>query len=412
MKLNLSIEGDDYKDKVNQLKEELDQCRETGVLPADFEKQLTDLVEIEQTLLKEMLPYYRIREESKQKTSLEITPIKALGAYRFDSILQSMFRINEHLFILSGIDRKVQFFYLSTPDHYSTKDQVKIEWGEKLKTINERITFIDKLNDHELLLLGVQGGAYMISSQDFNKLPNTHTDIEVSKLKINHSPAQFSGYGSVLTLEENLFVTHDGKDKLLLFELKRADHKYWIDFHQEISYPIANFTVMEKVSDHQFVVGTKDGKMYRLEYADHQFKRLKEVHVFQDKIRELRNLEDGNGDNSSLMVIGNNGHLKVYSQNGNVILEQTGLSGHLFDLQSEGGRALVLSEDGVIYLFEENFGHWCLKKDTKIEGIFFNHVAKLDRLKYLLIDIKGEVSLLSINGIYTPQDLWSIPLYE
>nr|WP_242976227.1 hypothetical protein [Clostridium sporogenes] len=83
----------------------------------------------------------------------------------------------------------------------------------------------------------------------------------------------------------------------------------------------------------------------------------------------------------------------------------------MFDAQSKKGTAVVLSEDGIIYLLEENFGNWYLNKDIAIKDILFTNVFELDISKYLLMDIEGKLNLLYIDRIDTPKDLWNLPLY-
>ena len=92
-------------------------------------------------------------------------------------------------------------------------------------------------------------------------------------------------------------------------------------------------------------------------------------------------------------------------------LEDT-LKGNLFDVQSKKGTAVVLSEDGIIYLLEENFGNWYLNDEVDIKDIFFTNVLKLGISKYLLMDVEGKLNLLDIDRIDTPKYLWDLSLYQ
>ena len=88
------------------------------------------------------------------------------------------------------------------------------------------------------------------------------------------------------------------------------------------------------------------------------------------------------------------------------------LIGNLFSVQSKKGTAIVLSEDGIIYLLEENFGNWYLNDEVDIKDIFFTNVLKLGISKYLLMDVEGKLNLLDIDRIDTPKDLWDLPRYQ
>src|SRR5690606_41717873 len=103
MKLNLSVDGKNFKNQVIDLRKKLNECQTNGVLDDGFEEQLNKLSQIEEELLAELIPYYRVYANSIKKTSMQIKPLKQLGAFRFDSFLQTALRINENLFITSSI---------------------------------------------------------------------------------------------------------------------------------------------------------------------------------------------------------------------------------------------------------------------------------------------------------------------
>lgn len=73
-------------------------------------------------------------------------------------------RINKNLFITSSIDRKIQFFYIDIVDEFSDHNQIEGEWSPPIKEIKETISFIYKLNDKEILLLGVRGDAILFQA--------------------------------------------------------------------------------------------------------------------------------------------------------------------------------------------------------------------------------------------------------
>ncbi|KGO12368.1 hypothetical protein [Clostridium botulinum] len=411
MKINLSVDGKDFKSQVKDLREKLNECQRDGILDDDFKEQLNKLLKIEEELLTDLIPYYRVYANNIKKTSIQINPIKQLGAFSFDSFLQTVLRINKNLFITSSIDRKVQFFYIDIVDDFSNYNQIEVEWSLPIKEIKETISFIYKLNDKEILLLGVRGGCYLISSDNFDKLPNVNEEIKVKRIQINYD---FNGFGRCLAISDGLFVVENGDEKLNLFEIIKENDEYGLVFHKDIYCTIPNWTVLEKINDDYFIVGTKMGKLYFIKYENKQFTITEKINFSDDEIRQIRCLEDENGNKKSLIVIGNKGQIKIFSlyeDSKNVNIELNDLKGNLFDVQSKKGTAVVLSEDGIIYLLEENFGNWYLNEDATIKDIFFTNVLELDVSKYLLINIEGKLNLLSIDRIDTPKDLWNLPLY-
>src|SRR5699024_8207490 len=157
MKLNLSVNGEDYKTQVKALRKKLNECMKTGILYDDFEKELKRLSQIEEELLKDLIPYYRVYGRNTKKTSMKIRPIEELGSYSFNGFPQNILRINEKLFIASSLKGKIQFFYMDFSEDLSKK-KVQVEWSREIKEIKERITFIYKLNHKSILILGLRGG--------------------------------------------------------------------------------------------------------------------------------------------------------------------------------------------------------------------------------------------------------------
>ena len=56
MKLNLSVDGKNFKNQVIDLRKKLNECQTNGVLDDGFEEQLNKLSQIEEELLAELIP--------------------------------------------------------------------------------------------------------------------------------------------------------------------------------------------------------------------------------------------------------------------------------------------------------------------------------------------------------------------
>ncbi|SHF05367.1 hypothetical protein SAMN02745784_02655 [Tissierella praeacuta DSM 18095] len=409
MKTNL--DGEYFKGQVKELRKKLDECKENGILDDGFEEELDKLSLIEEKLLTDLIPYYRVHANNIKKTSMEINPIKQLGSFNFNSFLQSMLRINKNLFIISSVDSKVQFFYIDIPDDFSNYNQLEVEWSPPIKEIKETISFIYRLNDTEILLLGVIGGCYLLSSDNFDKIPDVNQQIRVKRIQKDYD---FNGFGRCLEIRYGLFAVENGDDTLTMFEIIKENDKYGVVFHKDIYLTIPDWTAFEKIQDDYFVVGTRIGKLYFIKYENRRLTIKEKFDFPNDEIKQIRCLEDEKGNKDSLIVIGGKGHLKIFSlhEDSKVIkTEMNYLKGNLFDIESKKGTSIILSEDGIIYLFEENFGNWYLNEEVTIKDVFFTNVFKLDISKYLLMDIEGKLNLLNIERINTPKDLWNLPLY-
>lgn len=412
MKINLPVDGKEFKNQVNKLREKLNEFQANGKLEENFEDDLKKLLHTEEELLTGLIPYYRVYANDIKKTSMKINPIKPMGAFRFDSFLQTMLRINKNLFITCSIDRKVQFFYIDITDDISNQEQMEGEWSPPIKEIKETISFIYKLNDKEILLLGVRGGGYLLSSHNFDQLPDVNGQIKVNRVQTDYDLNEF---GRCYAIRDGLFVVENGDETLHLLEIVKENEEYHLVLHKDIECIIPYWTTVGIIKDDYFAIGTRRGEVYFIKYENRQFTITEKIDLLEDEIRQIRCLEDENGKKDSLIVTGNKGQLKILSLNEAykaVKTEWKDWSGNLFEVQSDKGTAVILSEDGAIYLLEENFENWYLSEEATIKDVFFTDVIKLDLSNYLLMDIEGKLNRLYIDRIHTPKDLWNLPLYR
>lgn len=409
--MNLSLDVRKFKSQVKDLRTKLNESKINGILDEDYEENLQILIKLEQELLTELIPYYRINTNTK-KTSMNIKSIKKLGAFDFDSFLVTSFKINDNLFITSSIDRKVQFFYIKGDIESPSNYEIEGEWSSPIKEVKEVISFIYKLNDKEILLFGVLGGCYHISSDYFHQMPDVNIQLTVKKIKMK---CNFHGFGRVLELSNKLFLFENENGELGLFEVIKEKDEYTIIFKDNIYFSITNWTSLEKIGKNYFTVGTKSGELYFVKFINNQFTIIDKTHILKDEIRDIKCLEDANGTVNSLIVAGNSGNLKIISLDKNEAhsnIEFNNLKGNLFEIKSRKGTAVVLSEDGIVYLFEENFGNWYLNEEATMSNVFYSNILMFHISKYLIMDIEGNLNILDIDRINTAKDLWELPLYK
>lgn len=408
--MNLSVDEAYFKSQVDALRKKLNECRENGILVHNFEESLNELLQTEEKLLTDLIPYYRVYANNIKKASVKINPVTQAGALSFDGFLQGMLRINKNLFIASSTDGRVQFFHMDITDDFTDCNQLEIEWGPPIREIKETISYIYKLNDKEILLFGIAGGCYLLFSDSFEKISENNEHIKVKKLQTDRV---FGGFGRCAAIEECLFAAENGENTLALFEIIKENDEYHLIFHKDICLIIPDWTVLEKIEDDYFAVGTKRGKLFFVRYYGGQFTVEEEIDLLNGEIRKIMYLEDECSNKNSLMAIGNEGQYQIISFGGikKVRAESDCLKGNLFDIQSQNGTAVILSEDGIVYLFEENFGKWNLNEEAAVNDAFFTNIFKLNDSGYLLMDVEGKLNLLEIDRIHTAEDLWELPLH-
>ncbi|WP_313155983.1 hypothetical protein [Lacrimispora sp.] len=411
MKLNLSVDEEEFKKQVKDLRQKLNKIRETGILEDDFEKCLEVLSAKEEKLLTEMIPHYRAYA-GNSKDAIKTESITRLGACGFDGFFQSVLRLSEDMFVAGSTDCALQFFQISKRTEPSGKERIQEEWSPPVKAIKEKISAFHRLNKNEILLLGSKGCCYLLSCSNFKQIPNGSGEMHIKKIE---TETGMSWYGQCLSISNNLIAAEKEQEELVLLELVKEKEEYRLICHKDASLPISNINGMEKTGADDFAVGTKTGEIYFIKRNYHNLSIVNKIKIPDCEIRKIHCLENEKGQKDTLLSIGNNGKLHIISLDGvdiNILDEGNFLKGNLFDAESSKGTAVILSEDGILYLLEENFGKWHINKDSIMEGVFFTDVLKLYPSKYLLMGVEGGLCTLNINRIDTPQALWDLPLYQ
>ena len=411
MKLNLSVDEEEFKNQVKDLRQKLNETRETGILEDDFEKCLEVLSAKEEKLLTEMIPHYRAYT-GNSKDVIKTEFITRLGACGFEGFLQSVLRISEDMFITGSTDCTLRFFQISKSTEPSGKEMFQEEWSPPFNDMKEKISAFHRLNKNEILLFGSKGGGYLLTCSNFKQIPNGSGEMHIKKIE---TETGMSWFGQCLSVSDNLIAAEREQEELVLLEVVKEKEKYRLILHKDASLPISNIIGMEKTGADDFAVGTESGEIYFIKRNYNNLSIVNKIKIPDCEIRKIHSLENEKGKKDTLLSIGNNGKLHIISLDGayiNILDEGNFLKGNLFDAESSKGTAVILSEDGIIYLLEENFGKWHINKDSIMEGAFFTDVLKLYPSKYLLMGVEGELCTLNINRIDTPEALWDLPLYQ
>ena len=407
MKLNTSVNINKFKEEVEELRKELNKCLITGKKNDDFEHKLDKLVEQEEDLLRIMIPYYRSFIDSAKNTSITTAKVKTIGAFSFEGFAESILKISDNLYIVSSTDGGVQF--LSTMDRITS---LEVEWSRKIEGITERITFMHSLEENKIMLFGVRGNCYLITIDDKDSLPDM-SHIYIEKLMPDFMSR---GFGRGIVLSQNMIVIENDDNRISLMRIKESNNKYHLILSENTDIKIDMWTVCSKITDNIFAVGTANGEVYFIEYAGNKFNIKSKIDALNSTVRAVETLENetGTGTGTSVMVSGNNGNCKIYNLSQKLEINNENsfeLKGNIFKIASFYGTAVVLSEDGIVYLFEENFGHWTLNENTTIEDIFITNLCVFDESRYLLVDLDSQINELKIDRIQTPDDLWNLPIY-
>lgn len=392
MKINLNFDDKNLKNRVLNLRQELDKTLKSGILDEDFEDRLKLLESEENLLLEKLVPYFR--EYGNKKIKINMTDIEERGIYNLENFLYSYAKINENLYILNSIDMETRFFYIFE------KSEFEIEYSDKIKKLkNHRFTKIIKYKEDELLLFSVKGNVFSLKLNIDNKLPNTFTDIEIKELDVNFKNINF---GNILYLGDDNFIAESNRSICLG---KYSDSS----FNLEKRYlKINDLKDLVKIDKNIFIAAKLDGELIKIKVEKNKLvvlNRIQTNHI----LRKIKLLENEDENFEKLAILGNNGIFIILDKDTLKIISREKLDGNLFDISTNSGTAIILSEDGNLYVFEENFNKWNLK--ITLEDVFYTNIINFNEKNYLILNLDGKFERLNIDRVFSKDDLKNIALY-
>lgn len=393
----LKIDEVAFKNKVLDLRKRLNQMKLSGNLDENFEKDLEELLEVEKILLNNLVPYYRANE-SRNRTKIKIRDLEELGSNKFDDFIENLLRVNEDIYMISSTNKKVQWLCYNG---------LVIEWSKPIKEIDESIIYMEKLGENEIILFALDK-IYILSAGSFYSIESIELDYKVELINLDKGIE----LNQVIRVEDDLFLAYDG-EYLFLIKLERDKDGLKIKILKDKKIGIVSLLGLEKISSSRFFLVLEDGYVSTIDYEKEELRLGEKLKIINSQIRKIVGLENEDGKVLNYGVLGNDGELAIVSSKKLKIIKKiAGLNGNLFDIKSKNGLGIILSEDGILYLLEENFKDWNLNKLVKADKVDFINVLNYKDLEYLLVDIDASISSLKIDRIMSGEDLWNLSIYN
>lgn len=398
MKVELSVDQKEFIKEITELRSQLNSALADGIIDDDFHKRLEELTEKEERLLKDLLPYYREYIPQAGKVSMSVRKIKKLGAVQPESYIQMVKRITDKLFITSSISGEIRFLLVENSSH----GELTYQWGQPIEDIKEAVSFVHVLNGKTLFLFGVRGGCYKLLLDTTESLPSAKK-IQLEDAPLSHKS---DGFGRCAVLSENTIATEWGEDSIAVLEISSSGN---ITVLPQSAVALPDWIVMESMGENTLAVGTDTGELLIIKADNQRLKIVARKQVLTQRIRCIAPLDS----HGSILVAGDKGSVSILYIANNSIENgvEYSLKGNLFSAVSANGTGVILSDDGIIYLLEENFGKWRINESVTMEDVFFISINAYILGEYLLLDLDNEVNLLEIDRVDTPESLWSLPLY-
>lgn len=407
MKRTIYADAAEYKRRTAALREQLARCKTTGVLPADFEKELDELSRMEETLLYELIPYYRQYGTGRMSTSVSLETVKEQGS-SLQGYPKQLLQVNEHLYIVNRLDGKIQFCSLAAPESPS-REYPAAEWGYEMKEIRERIICMQKRTDGGLLLLGENGSGYMAVLPAVDRLPDGDDGIQLTRIEGSRIAYKLS---NAVCVNDQVIAAVDEQYVMRLFELQGNK---LAALHAEKGVQeraVENISALEKTEDGLVLAGTAAGELYCMRYRNRGMEIVRTIKSIEGRVRKILCLVSERSAETFVLLLGDGGQYAVISLGAAGAIQSGRLEGNLFEGFSQNETAAVLSDSGSVYLFEENFGEWRVNERVTINGTFFTNICGAADDDYLLLDLSRNLHWLRIDRLRTPADLAEVRLYD
>lgn len=393
----------EFKEKVIKLREELNKTLKNGVIEEDFEDELLDLEKRENLILKNLLPYYRLYAHDLYETKINLNPIKIEGGYKSESYLQSYLNLKNDIFLFADSNQKVYFA------RFLKEKEPRMEVSSPIKDFYNLIIYLYQIDEGKFLAFTVSGAIFVFSCKNFDDLFEN-----IKSLKISNLNSKIKGFENIIYLDNGKFLCQIGQNELLVLEFNDSYSYFKVICEQKISIKEDEITSLLKIYNSKIALATRSGYFLQAKYIDDKIEIFDKFKIFYASINKLEFLENENSDKKCISMLGSKGNFAFYDLENKKIIKfkNDEFKGNLFNINSKRGIALILSEDGILYLLEENFKEWKLNNNVTISQKFFINIISLDKENFLTEDIYGNFYILNIDRLDSVEKLHSINLFK
>lgn len=401
--MKFSININEYKKNLTKLRAQLDQTLAEGHLDGDFKEKLDELEELENKMLKELLPYYRIYASELYQTKVRGLEVKIDGNNKLQSYLKSYLHIEENIFILASADQKVYLMRSNGKDHQH------IELSQAIKNFNKLIIYMHRLSKEKILLFTVTGDIYVFMSNNFTDIFENPKNLKIIKLKNN-----FEGFENVINIEESTFLCQIGTNEFIVLEVDEKSLNIKIKNHINLSDLDEEINSLVQISNFHFALGSHSGDLILASFKDDEIKVDKKIKILDNPITNLAILESESYEKTLCISQANSDNIFLYNLKSkkltNVGLDESNST--ILSIESKKSSAFILREDFDLYLLEENMGKWNINSKRSIADRPFVNIIGLDNSTYLTIDIYGNFNILKLDRLDSIEKLRDINLLK
>lgn len=400
--MKFSININEYKKNLTKLRAQLDQTLAEGHLDGDFKEKLDELEELENKMLKELLPYYRMYASELYQTKVSGLEVKIDGDNKLQSYLKSYLHVEENIFILASADQRVYFM------RSNGENKQHVELSQAIKNFNKLVIYMYKLCKEKILLFTVSGDIYVFMSNNFTDIFENPKNLKIIKLKNN-----FEGFENVINIGESTFLCQIGRNEFIVIEIYDKSLNIKIKNHINLSDLDEEINSLVKISNFHFALGSHSGDLILASFED-EIKVDKKIKIFDNPIINLAILESESYEKNLCISQANSEKIFLYDIESNKLtnIDIDNSKSTILSIESKKSSTFILSEDFNLYLLEENMGKWTLNLKRSVADRFFVNIIGLDNSTYLTIDIYGNFNIFKLDRLDSIEKLRDINLFR
>lgn len=400
--MKFSININEYKKNLTKLRAQLDQTLAEGHLDGDFKEKLDELEELENKMLKELLPYYRMYASELYQTKVSGLEVKIDGDNKLQSYLKSYLHVEENIFILASADQRVYFM------RSNGENKQHVELSQAIKNFNKLVIYMYKLCKEKILLFTVSGDIYVFMSNNFTDIFENPKNLKIIKLKNN-----FEGFENVINIGESTFLCQIGRNEFIVIEIYDKSLNIKIKNHINLSDLDEEINSLVKISNFHFALGSHSGDLILASFKD-EIKVDKKIKIFDNPIINLAILESESYEKNLCISQANSEKIFLYDIESNKLtnIDIDNSKSTILSIESKKSSTFILSEDFNLYLLEENMGKWTLNLKRSVADRSFVNIIGLDNSTYLTIDIYGNFNIFKLDRLDSIEKLRDINLFR
>lgn len=401
--MKFSININEYKKNLTKLRAQLDQTLAEGHLDGDFKEKLDELEELENKMLKELLPYYRMYASELYQTKVSGLEVKIYGDNKLQSYLKSYLHVEENIFILASADQRVYFM------RSNGENKQHVELSQAIKNFNKLVIYMYKLCREKILLFTVSGDIYVFMSNNFADIFENPKNLKIIKLKNN-----FEGFENVINIGESTFLCQIGRNEFIVIEIYDKSLNIKIKNHINLSDLDEEINSLVKISNFHFALGSHSGDLILASFKEDEIKVDKKIKIFDNPIINLAILESESYEKTLCISQANSEKIFIYDIESNKLtnIDIDNSKSTISSIESKKSSTFILSEDFNLYLLEENMGKWTLNLKRSVADRSFVNIIGLDNSTYLTIDIYGNFNIFKLDRLDSIEKLRDINLFR